>query len=89
MSIVTTRDDGQAGPLDQTSEDLEHQLEDGTAGPEEAALHLDDAVTEVLDDEREIEDRDVGGDAGEELEWRIAEARGDDVGSSAPTRSGG
>ncbi len=55
-----------------TPESLEEELEDSTAGPEVEAMHVEDEVTEVLDDERDVVGSDVGGGAGDELEWRIA-----------------
>jgi hypothetical protein len=55
-----------------TTEDLERELEDGTAGPEEQALHPEDTTTEILDDERDVPDGDARGDVGDEIEWRLA-----------------
>ena len=40
-------------------------------------LHTEDAVTEVLDDERDVTDADLAGETGEELEWRLAESSGE------------
>jgi hypothetical protein len=62
-----------------TTEDLEEQLEDGTPGPEEQALHPEDAATEVLDDERDAEDGDLRGETGEELQWRMASEHDEDI----------
>lgn len=66
-----------------TTEDLEQELEDGTPGPEEEALHREDAVTEVLDDEQQAEKGDLEGEVGEELEWRMA-AKRDENNTPAP-----
>jgi hypothetical protein len=58
----------------ETPEELEAELEDGTPGLEEEAVHVEEAASEVLDDERDIEEEDASGAQGEELEWRMDEA---------------
>ncbi len=66
-----------------TTEGLERELEDGTPGPEEQALHPEDTATEILEDERDAVDDDLQ-ELGEELEWRMAAERDDDIDTGAP-----
>lgn len=58
----------------ETPEELEDEFEDGTSGQEEAAVHVEEAVSEVLDDERDVSDEDIAGADRDELEWRMDEA---------------
>lgn len=56
-------------------EDLEEQLEDGTSGPEEESLHLDEPVTEMLDDETEMVEEALDEDQRAELEYGLDATR--------------
>lgn len=70
---------GMAAPADApTTEELEEELENRTPAAEEQMLHTDDATTEALEDERDVSEDDVVGDAGDELEWRMDEQQEQD-----------
>jgi len=56
------------------SEALRLALDGGGPGPEERILHLEDPVTEALDDEVDLDESTLDADQRDDVEWRISAA---------------
>ena len=79
LENLEPRPAGERASEDSTdAEKWAEEIEDGTSGPEEQILHLSEPVTEMLDDETEVDEHVLDEEQREELEWRIDEADADE-----------